>query len=155
MRCVIKRSIRWQGPRDEYLHAEKVLKAKTSALSEADEPCYRSGKMSRSPKMKTLRKSTSRHLELEALCNTPCPKLLIWSSSTRGTGLHTHSTSLMLPSSSLRVKGLIRMCYIWNDKAYKLALTHLNFQCGTKPTNNNSTCATWATWANFTTTTSY
>jgi hypothetical protein len=41
--------------------------------------------------------------------------------------LHMCSTSLIL-SSSLRVKGLTHKCYIWNDKAYKLALALLNFQ---------------------------
>ena len=33
------------------------------------------------------------------------------------------------------------MCYVWNDKTYKLALTLINFQGGTKPTNYNSSCA--------------
>jgi hypothetical protein len=71
-----------------------------------------------------------------------------------GTGLHMRSTSLAL-SSSLRVKGLTQRCYVWNNKTYELALTLLDFQGGTKPTNNDSTCATWATWANFTTTIGY
>jgi hypothetical protein len=67
---------------------------------------------------------------------TPCvQKLLIWPSSARGMGLHTRSTSLTL-SSSLCVKGLTRRCYVWNDKAYKLALTLINFRCGNKPTNS-------------------
>jgi hypothetical protein len=48
------------------------------------------------------------------------------------------STSLTL-SSSLHVKGLTQRCYIWNDKAYKLALTLLSFQGGAKPTNHNHT----------------
>jgi hypothetical protein len=61
-------------------------------------------------------------------------KLRIWPSSDYGTGLHMRSTSLTL-SSSLRVKGLTWRCYIWNDKSYKLALTLLNFQGSTKPTN--------------------
>jgi hypothetical protein len=95
-------------------------------------------------------------------CSTPHPKLLIWPSSARGTSLHTRSTSLTLLSSlrikgltrrstsltlsfSLRVKGLTRRCYVWNNKDYKLALTLLNFQCGTKHTNNNHICTTWAT----------
>jgi hypothetical protein len=86
------------------------------------------------------------------ICNTPCPKLLIWPSSACEMGLHTHRTSLTL-LSLLRIKRLTQRCYVWNDKAYELALTLLNFQGGTKPTNNNSTCATWATWTNFTTTT--
>jgi hypothetical protein len=60
-------------------------------------------------------------------CNTSHAKLLIWPSSTRGTSLHMRSTSLTL-SSSLRVKGLTRRCYVWNANAYKLALTLLNFQ---------------------------
>jgi hypothetical protein len=69
-------------------------------------------------------------------------------------GLHTRITSHTL-SFLLCVKGLIRWCYVWNNKAYKLALTLLDFQGGIKPNNNNSTCAIWATWANFTTTTGY
>jgi hypothetical protein len=73
------------------------------------------------------------HVEWACICVAP-----------RGVGLHMCSTSLIL-SSSLRVKGLTQRCYVWNDKAYKLALTLLNFQGGTKPTNNNTTCATWAT----------
>jgi hypothetical protein len=37
-------------------------------------------------------------------------------------------------------------CYVWNSKAYTLALTLLNFQgSSTKPTNNNSTRASWPT----------
>jgi len=64
-------------------------------------------------------------------------KLFIWPSSTRGTGLHTRSTSLTL-SSSLHVKELTRRCYVWN-KTYKLALTLLDYQGGTKSTNYNST----------------
>jgi hypothetical protein len=40
------------------------------------------------------------------------------------------------------------MCYIWNNKAYKVALTFLDYQGGTKTTNYNST----ATWVNNTTT---
>ena len=76
------------------------------------------------------------------MCDTPHPEMLIWLSS-------------LTLSSSLRVKELTQMYYIWNDKAYKLALTLLNFQGGTNPTDNNFTCAAWATWANFTTTTGY
>jgi hypothetical protein len=48
------------------------------------------------------------------------------------------STSLTL-SSSLCVKGLTLRCYVWNDKDYKLALTLLNFQDGTKFNNNITT----------------
>jgi hypothetical protein len=69
------------------------------------------------------------------ICNTPRPKLLIWPSSTRGMSLHMHSTSLTL-LSSLHVKGLTWRCYVWNNKAYKLAFTLLNFRGGTKATNN-------------------
>jgi hypothetical protein len=43
-----------------------------------------------------------------------------------------HSTSLTL-LSSLHVKGLTQRCYVWSDQDYKLALTLLNFQGGTKP----------------------
>jgi len=43
---------------------------------------------------------------------------------------------------------LTHMCYIWNNKAYKVALTLLDYQGGTKTTNYNST----ATWVNNTTT---
>jgi hypothetical protein len=68
-----------------------------------------------------------------------CPKLLIWPSSARGMGLHTCSTSLTL-LSWLNVKGLTQRWYVRNDKAYKLPLILLNFQGGTKLTNNNSTC---------------
>ena len=59
-------------------------------------------------------------------CNTPGQNLLIWPSSACGTSLHTRNTSLAL-SSTLRVKGSTRRCYIWNDKDYKLAITLLNF----------------------------
>jgi hypothetical protein len=52
---------------------------------------------------------------------TPKSKIYLRSSSSRGTGLHTHSTSLTF-SSSLLVKGLAQRC-VWNDKDYKLALT--------------------------------
>jgi hypothetical protein len=82
------------------------------------------------------------------ICNTLRPK------TTYMAQLLTRSTSLRL-SSSLRVKGLIQRCYDWNDKAYKVALTLLNFKGDTKPTNHNYTCATWVTWINFTTTTGY
>jgi hypothetical protein len=59
-------------------------------------------------------------------------KLLIWPSSARGTSLHKCSTSLTL-LSSLRVKRLTQRWYAWNNKDYKLALTLLNYQGGTKP----------------------
>jgi hypothetical protein len=49
------------------------------------------------------------------------------------------NTSLTL-SSSLLVERLTQRCYIWSNKDYKLALTHLNFQSGIKPINYNSTC---------------
>ena len=63
--------------RNEDLHAEKALEdkdlcidkvpeEKTYALSKADEPCHRSDRRSRSPKMETSGKSTLRHLELQA-----------------------------------------------------------------------------------------
>ena len=71
-------------------------------------------------------------------CNTSRPKLLTWPNSTRGMGLCMCSTSPTL-SSSLRVKRLTQRCYLWNAKASKLALTLLNFQGGTKPTNHNRT----------------
>ena len=83
------------------------------------------------------------------ICVTPCvQKMLKWPGSSHGTDLHTRSTSLTL-LSSLHIKGLTRRCYIWNDKDYKLALTLLDFQGGTKSTNNNSI------YVNFTTTTGY
>jgi hypothetical protein len=88
---------------------------------------------------------------IQGICNTPHSKLLIWPSSARGMSLHTHSTSLTL-SSSLYVKGLTYRYNDWNDKAYKLAFTLLNFQGGTKPANHNHT---FVTWANFTTSTCY
>jgi hypothetical protein len=69
---------------------------------------------------------------------TPCVQsLLIWSSSALGMGLHKRSISLTF-SSLLRLKWLTWRCYVWNNKDYKLALTVLNFQGGTKPTNYNS-----------------
>jgi hypothetical protein len=66
-------------------------------------------------------------LVIESIFVTPhVQKLLIWPSSARGMGLHTRGTSLTL-SSSLHVKRLTQRCYVWNDKAYKLAPTLLNF----------------------------
>jgi hypothetical protein len=50
------------------------------------------------------------------------------------TGLYTHSTPLTI-LSLLHVKGLTQRCYVWSNKDYKLALTLLNFQGGTKATN--------------------
>jgi hypothetical protein len=52
------------------------------------------------------------------------------------------STSLTL-SSLPCVKGLTRKCYVCNKKDYKLGLTLVNFEDGTKPTNYNSSCAIW------------
>jgi len=68
-----------------------------------------------------------------------------------GPALHVERTCIRVaPRLHFRPRFmLIRRCYVWKNKAYKLALTLLDFQGGTKSTNNNSTCA------NFTTTTGY
>ena len=70
------------------------------------------------------------------MCVTPhVQEMLKWPGSSHGTDLHTRSTSLTL-LSQLRVKGLNRRCYVWNNKDYMLALSLLNLKSGTKHTNH-------------------
>jgi len=83
-------------------------------------------------------------LRCEILFVTPCiQNLLTCPNSAHEMSLHTCSSSLTL-LFSLRVKGLTRRCYVWNDNVYKLALTLINFEGSTKPTKYNHTCANFA-----------
>ena len=49
---VCQEVIRGKGLKDEDLRIVEVLGMKTRALSEADEPCYRSSRRSKRPQMK-------------------------------------------------------------------------------------------------------
>ena len=68
----------------------------------------------------------------DTTCNT-LAQIRLMSSPPIGADPCLHSTPLTL-SSSLRVKGLTRRCYIWYTRVYMLVLLSLNYQCGTKPT---------------------
>jgi hypothetical protein len=54
---------RGKGLGDEDLRRKRVLEKKAQAMSKADEPCYKSSRWGRRPKMKSGRSS---HLKLKA-----------------------------------------------------------------------------------------
>lgn len=56
-----------EAPRDRDMCAKKVLEVKTYAPNRADKPCHGSSQGRQSTKIKMMGKSTSRHLELDAL----------------------------------------------------------------------------------------
>jgi hypothetical protein len=74
--------------------------------------------------------------------NNPCPKST-YDPAPHAKRAHIRVHLSLTLSSSLHVKGLTWRCYVWNNKDYKLSLTILNFEGGTKPTNHNHT------WANY------
>jgi hypothetical protein len=80
---------------------------------------------------------TARGYALDTKYNTPLSKVHLLPRLHVGRNrIFMHSTSLMLPFSSLHVKGLTRRCYCWNNEGYMLTLTQLKNQCGTNPTTS-------------------